>query len=89
VRAARRAPTASTTVTVPSSRKSRAASRVAARIIGSLPARPSRHHLSTGVWSRRHLEKIYAKLGVRTRTAAASRLLGALEDEGRQRPTPA
>jgi DNA-binding CsgD family transcriptional regulator len=38
---------------------------------------------------RRHLENIYAKLGVRTRTAAASRLLGALEDEGRQRPTPA
>jgi DNA-binding CsgD family transcriptional regulator/PAS domain-containing protein len=37
---------------------------------------------------RRHLENIYAKLGVRTRTAAASRLLGLLNDEGRQRPRP-
>jgi DNA-binding CsgD family transcriptional regulator len=38
---------------------------------------------------RRHLENIYAKLGVRTRTAAASRLLGLLlNDEGRQRRTP-
>jgi DNA-binding CsgD family transcriptional regulator len=34
---------------------------------------------------RRHLENIYAKLGVRTRTAAAARLLGLLDDEGRQR----
>ena len=38
---------------------------------------------------RRHLENIYAKLGVRTRTADATRLLGVLDDEGRQRPTPA
>jgi DNA-binding CsgD family transcriptional regulator len=38
---------------------------------------------------RRHLENIYAKLGVRTRTAAATRLLGLLDDEARQRPTPA
>jgi len=29
---------------------------------------------------RKHLENIYAKLGVRTRTAAAARLLGALDD---------
>jgi DNA-binding CsgD family transcriptional regulator len=38
---------------------------------------------------RRHLENIYAKLGVRTRTAAATRLLGLLDDEARQRSTPA
>jgi DNA-binding CsgD family transcriptional regulator len=38
---------------------------------------------------RRHLENIYAKLGVRTRTAAATRLLGLLDDEGRQRGTSA
>jgi DNA-binding CsgD family transcriptional regulator len=38
---------------------------------------------------RRHLENIYAKLGVRTRTAAAARLLGVLVDEGRQRRTRA
>jgi DNA-binding CsgD family transcriptional regulator len=38
---------------------------------------------------RRHLENIYAKLGVRTRTAAAARLLGLLDDEGRQRGTSA
>jgi DNA-binding CsgD family transcriptional regulator len=38
---------------------------------------------------RRHLENIYAKLGVHTRTAAATRLLGILDDEGRQRGTPA
>jgi DNA-binding CsgD family transcriptional regulator/PAS domain-containing protein len=38
---------------------------------------------------RRHLENIYAKLGVRTRTAAAMRLLGLLDDEGRKRGTPA
>jgi DNA-binding CsgD family transcriptional regulator len=37
---------------------------------------------------RRHLENIYAKLGVHTRTAAATRLLGILDDEARQR-TPA
>lgn len=37
---------------------------------------------------RRHLENIYAKLGVHTRTAAATRLLGILDDEERQR-TPA
>jgi DNA-binding CsgD family transcriptional regulator len=37
---------------------------------------------------RRHLENIYAKLGVHTRTAAATRLLGALDDEERQRRTP-
>jgi DNA-binding CsgD family transcriptional regulator len=37
---------------------------------------------------RRHLENIYAKLGVRTRTAAATCLLGILDDEARQ-PTPA
>jgi DNA-binding CsgD family transcriptional regulator len=30
---------------------------------------------------RKHLENIYAKLGVRTRTAAAIRLLGILDDE--------
>jgi DNA-binding CsgD family transcriptional regulator len=30
---------------------------------------------------RKHLENIYAKLGVRTRTAAATRLLGILDDE--------
>jgi DNA-binding CsgD family transcriptional regulator len=34
---------------------------------------------------RRHLENIYTKLGVRTRTAAAARLLGVLVDEGRRR----
>jgi DNA-binding CsgD family transcriptional regulator len=34
---------------------------------------------------RRHLENIYAKLGVHTRTAAATRLLRILDDEGRQR----
>jgi DNA-binding CsgD family transcriptional regulator len=33
---------------------------------------------------RRHLEHIYAKLGVHTRTAAATRLLGILDDEGQQ-----
>jgi DNA-binding CsgD family transcriptional regulator len=38
---------------------------------------------------RRHLENIYAKLGVHTRTAAATRLLGVLDDEERQRRTPA
>jgi DNA-binding CsgD family transcriptional regulator len=38
---------------------------------------------------RRHLENIYDKLGVHTRTAAATRLLGILDDEGRQRRTPA
>jgi DNA-binding CsgD family transcriptional regulator len=32
---------------------------------------------------RRHLENIYAKLGVHTRTAAATRLLGILDDEAR------
>jgi DNA-binding CsgD family transcriptional regulator len=37
---------------------------------------------------RRHLENIYAKLGVHTRTAAATRLLGILDNEMRQR-TPA
>jgi DNA-binding CsgD family transcriptional regulator len=37
---------------------------------------------------RRHLENIYAKLGVRTRTGATARLLGILDDEGR-RPAPA
>jgi DNA-binding CsgD family transcriptional regulator len=37
---------------------------------------------------RKHLENIYAKLGVHTRTAAAARLLGALDDEGQQRSTP-
>jgi DNA-binding CsgD family transcriptional regulator len=30
---------------------------------------------------RKHLENIYAKLGVRTRTAAAARLLGTLNDD--------
>ncbi len=30
---------------------------------------------------RKHLENVYAKLGVRTRTAAAARLLGLLDDE--------
>jgi hypothetical protein len=34
---------------------------------------------------RRHLENIYVKLGVHTRTAAATRLLGVLDDEERQR----
>jgi DNA-binding CsgD family transcriptional regulator len=38
---------------------------------------------------RRHLENIYAKLGVRTRTAAAARLFGLIDDEGGQRRTPA
>jgi DNA-binding CsgD family transcriptional regulator len=38
---------------------------------------------------RRHLENIYAKLGVRTRTAAATRLLSVLNDEERQRRMPA
>jgi DNA-binding CsgD family transcriptional regulator len=38
---------------------------------------------------RRHLENIYAKLGVHTRTEAVTRLLGVLDDEGRQRRTPA
>jgi DNA-binding CsgD family transcriptional regulator len=38
---------------------------------------------------RRHLENIYAKLGVHTRTAAATRLLGVLDDEEPQRPMPA
>jgi DNA-binding CsgD family transcriptional regulator len=33
---------------------------------------------------RRHLEHIYAKLGVRTRTAAVTRFLGALDGEARQ-----
>jgi DNA-binding CsgD family transcriptional regulator len=37
---------------------------------------------------RRHLENIYAKLGVHTRTAAATRLLGILDDDVRRR-TPA
>lgn len=37
---------------------------------------------------RKHLENIYAKLGVRTRTAAATCLLGILDDEAR-RPAPA
>jgi DNA-binding CsgD family transcriptional regulator len=36
---------------------------------------------------RRHLENIYGKLGVRTRTAAATRLISILNDEGRQRET--
>jgi DNA-binding CsgD family transcriptional regulator len=38
---------------------------------------------------RRHLENIYAKLGVHTRTAAAARLLGVLDHEERRRRTPA
>ena len=38
---------------------------------------------------RRHLENIYAKLGVHTRTAAATRLLGSLDDEDQQRHVPA
>jgi DNA-binding CsgD family transcriptional regulator len=38
---------------------------------------------------RKHLENIYAKLGVRTRTAAATRLLGVLDDDPQQRRTPA
>ena len=62
MRAARRAPTASTTVTVPSSRKSRAASRVAARI-SSLPARPTRHHLYRRVCGRDLLD--VRRLGLR------------------------
>jgi DNA-binding CsgD family transcriptional regulator len=33
---------------------------------------------------RKHLEHVYAKLGVRTRTAAAARLLGVLDDEPRR-----
>jgi DNA-binding CsgD family transcriptional regulator len=36
---------------------------------------------------RKHLENIYAKIGVRTRTAAVTRFLGALGDEGRQGST--
>jgi DNA-binding CsgD family transcriptional regulator len=32
---------------------------------------------------RKHLENVYAKLGVRTRTAAAARFLGALDDDSR------
>jgi DNA-binding CsgD family transcriptional regulator len=31
---------------------------------------------------RKHLEHVYAKLGVRTRTAAAARFLGMLDDAG-------
>ena len=31
---------------------------------------------------RKHLENIYPKLGVRTRTAAVARLLGVFDDEG-------
>lgn len=38
---------------------------------------------------RKHLENIYAKLGVHTRTAAATRLLGVLDDEEPQRRMPA
>jgi DNA-binding CsgD family transcriptional regulator len=38
---------------------------------------------------RRHLENIYVKLGVHTRTAAATRLLGVLDDEERRRRDPA
>jgi len=38
---------------------------------------------------RKHLENVYAKLGVRTRTAAVTRFLGVLDDEERQRSTPA
>jgi DNA-binding CsgD family transcriptional regulator len=34
---------------------------------------------------RKHLENVYAKLGVRTRTAAVARFLGALDDEARRR----
>jgi DNA-binding CsgD family transcriptional regulator len=37
---------------------------------------------------RKHLESIYAKLGVHTRTAAATRLLGVLDDEERQQHMP-
>jgi DNA-binding CsgD family transcriptional regulator len=33
---------------------------------------------------RKHLENIYAKLGVHTRTAAVMRYLSVLDDEGRQ-----
>lgn len=36
---------------------------------------------------RRHLEKIYAKLGVRTRTAAVACFLGAGDDEARHETT--
>lgn len=38
---------------------------------------------------RKHLENVYAKLGVRTRTAAVTRFLGVLDDEERRRDTPA
>jgi DNA-binding CsgD family transcriptional regulator len=38
---------------------------------------------------RKHLENIYAKLGVHTRTAAVTRFLGVLGDEERQEGTPA
>jgi DNA-binding CsgD family transcriptional regulator len=37
---------------------------------------------------RKHLENIFAKLGVHTRTAAAARFLGVLDDEERQGRTP-
>jgi DNA-binding CsgD family transcriptional regulator len=33
---------------------------------------------------RKHLENVYAKLGVHTRTAAVTRCLGVLDDEERQ-----
>jgi DNA-binding CsgD family transcriptional regulator len=38
---------------------------------------------------RKHLENVYAKLGVRTRTAAVTRFLGFLHDEEGQGSTPA
>jgi DNA-binding CsgD family transcriptional regulator len=38
---------------------------------------------------RKHLENVYAKLGVSTRTAAVTRFLAALDAEERQRNTPA
>jgi DNA-binding CsgD family transcriptional regulator len=38
---------------------------------------------------RKHLENVYAKLGVRTRTAAVTRFLGVLDNEKRQGDTPA
>jgi DNA-binding CsgD family transcriptional regulator len=38
---------------------------------------------------RKHLENVYAKLGVRSRTAAVTRFLGLIGEEEQEKRTPA